>query len=424
MPLAAIEHLLEKNMGLHASTVGSSTVRQAVEQRMKACAITAMEDYLAVIRASRTELNALIDEVVIPETWFFRDRKPFSALRQWVTEYWLPNRLGETLRVLSIPCSTGEEPYTIAMTLAEAGLPPGLAQIDAVDISHANLDKARRASYGNNSFRGNDLSFRDRYFDKIDGRFILKDNIRNSVRFQQGNLLDNDFLAGTPAYHVVFCRNLLIYFDRQTQLRALRQLESKLHEDGLLFLGHAETSLMLERPFTPLNHPGCFGFRRATAKHAEKQADVPASRGPRSRTGRPRPRPATGGNMPFADVDSGPGETATMDRPPRKDNLETAFELADQGHLVEAAEICERLLSERPQADLYYLLGLVRKAAGNLRQADELLRKAIYLNPDHYEALSHLATLSDEQGDLQEAQRLRERAQRVLERSERGHAEA
>ena len=103
MPLAAIELLLQQRMGLHSATVGSVTVRQAVEQRMRSCDIHETGDYLKVLQHSATELDALIDTVVIPETWFYRDRNPFSAFSTWVTDEWSPRKPGHTLRVLSVP---------------------------------------------------------------------------------------------------------------------------------------------------------------------------------------------------------------------------------------------------------------------------------------------------------------------------------
>lgn len=414
MPLAEIEQLLEQVMGLHTSTVGSSTVSQAVERRMRACGISEPHDYLPVARSSQIELDALIDEVVIPETWFFRDRHPFSALQQWFASEWLPRRGGETLRILSIPCSTGEEPYTIAMTLRDAGLPAALVEIDAMDISRAALERAQRARYGDNSFRGQDLSFRDRYFVADRGRYVLSSEIRRMVRFQQGNLLQAGCLADRAPYHLVFCRNLLIYFDRLTQLQAIDQLEQTLSPDGLLFLGHSETSLLLERAFTPLVYPRCFGFRRTRQRpNTAAKANV-----------LPRPWQRDGANsrataqtpLQSAKRVWGRDNEAPPAAPAGAEELETAFELADRGHLVEAADICERLLAERPEADVFYLLGVVRKAAGNLTQAEELLRKALYLDPDHYCAITQLATVCDACGHRRQAQRLRQRAERALQR--------
>ena len=123
MPLTAIEQILTQRMGLHSATVGSATVLQAVERRMRDCDMDSIDDYLQVLRHSATEMDALIDDVIIPETWFYRDRNPFDAFSAWIKDKWLSHNALTRLRVLSVPCSSGEEPYTLAMCLADLGVP-------------------------------------------------------------------------------------------------------------------------------------------------------------------------------------------------------------------------------------------------------------------------------------------------------------
>lgn len=412
MPLAEIEQLLQNEIGLHSSTVGSDTVRHAVETRMRACAICRVEDYRDVIRHSRTELDQLIDTVVIPETWFFRDHNPFTAFSEWLHESWLSGKSSAPLRILSVPCSTGEEPYTLAMCLADCDIASSRAHIDAIDISSVNLATAEKAEYGINSFRSNDLSFRDRYFDVIGQRYRLRDDIRARVRFTRANILDGGFLAGCEPYHVIFCRNLLIYFDRATQHRAIDNLCTLLAESGLLFLGHSETSLLKDRPFVAMPFPRSFGFvHRQPSGHTDAVPEIKRPRRPacQSAPACQKRKPA----MPFAGFrpDAQPEDNAAAaDSNP----LQTAFRLADEGHLNEAALQCEALLEQDScQPWPYYLLGLVREATGNTSDAERLFRKAVYLAPDHYEALTHLSVICERKGDKQNAQRFRDRAQRI-----------
>ncbi|MCO6414463.1 MAG: hypothetical protein J5I92_17150 [Thiogranum sp.] len=411
MPLGEIERLLQNEIGLHSSTVGSDTVRHAVEARMRACDISRVEDYRDVIRHSRTELDQLIDTVVIPETWFFRDHNPFSAFSEWLQESRRGRNTPTPLRILSVPCSTGEEPYTLAMCLADCGIAPSQAHIDAIDISSVNLAIARNAEYGINSFRSHDLSFRERHFDAVGQRYRLRDDIRARVRFTRANILDSEFLAGCEAYHVIFCRNLLIYFDRATQHQAIDNLCKLLVERGLLFLGHSETSLLKDRPFTAMAFPRSFGF--VHRQPVDQPEAVPEFKKPR----RPAYPPAPASQkqkptMPFAGVRP---ETKPHDNTRRdSDPLQTAFRLADEGHLDEAALQCEALMKQDScQPGPYYLLGLVREATGNSSAAEQLFRKAVYLAPDHYEALTHLSVICERKGDKQSAQRFRDRAQRI-----------
>ncbi|VAW75781.1 Chemotaxis protein methyltransferase CheR [hydrothermal vent metagenome] len=414
MSLGNIETLLKTRMGLHSSTVGSSTILHAVEQRMRDCEITDISDYERVLLHSGTEMDALIDTVIIPETWFFRDINPFDAFNKWLKEEWMVQHPGDTLRILSVPCSSGEEAYTLAMCLADSDLASSRARIDAIDISSINIDKAHKGEYGKNSFRGNRLEYRDKHFQENNARFRVNDNIREYVNFEQANMLGSNFSSGRPLYHVIFCRNLLIYFDRATQDTAIDRLSSLLNDDGVLFLGHSETGLLLNREFTPLPSQRCFGFRYGKDDSQDEEhlaADRMRRQPPRSQSAAKRNTMP----LPFSDiVFAEPGTSTDETGEPDGDLLKQAFRLADEGHLGEAAEQCEGLLSEQThQADAYFLLGLIRESAGNLTEAEQLLRKAVYLDPAHHEALVHLGIVCEQLGDNANASRFRERAERT-----------
>ena len=414
MPLRSIAQLLQKCMGLHSSTVGASTIQIAVERRMKDCGIPDISGYAQVVSHSATELDALIDTVVIPETWFFRDINPFNAFRQWLRDSWQPDYANNTLRILSVPCSSGEEAYTLAMCLSDTGISPDKAHIDAIDISSTNIQKAVAGEYGKNSFRGNQLDYRDRHFSACGNRYRINDENRRYISFKQANLLDESFARNRAPYHVIFCRNLLIYFDRETQNTTIDRLQALLHPDGLLFLGHSETALLLDQKFTPLEYPRCFGFCHSR-KPAEKKSHAPVKPGP-SRAQRPPATPHRAPEpLPFSDVRHAIPETPADSSSP--DNLlQQAFRLADEGNLGEAAEQCEALLTTQAnQADAYYLLGLIRQSTGNLSEAEQLLRKAVYLDPFHHEALVHLGVICEQLGDSTNASRFHERASRAAE---------
>ncbi|KYC39992.1 hypothetical protein WA1_28965 [Scytonema hofmannii PCC 7110] len=122
MTQLSIENLLKQKIGLDPSTLGSVTMKRAISQCMANCGLTDITDYLVRLQTSTQELEQLIEMVVVPETWFFRDREPFVFLSRYVMSEWFPNHRDRVMRVLSIPCSTGEEPYSIAIALTEAGL--------------------------------------------------------------------------------------------------------------------------------------------------------------------------------------------------------------------------------------------------------------------------------------------------------------
>lgn len=418
MSLAAIQELLKNTMGLDAHTVGTSSIQRAAQERMQVTGHGEdLQAYFQHLRHSRSELDALIEAVVVPETWFFRDRRPFEALQRFVKEEWLPKHFGDTLRVLSVPCSSGEEAYSVAMALCDIGFPEQHLHIDAIDISAVNLDRARRGRYRANSFRGQELGFRDRYFTARGDEYQLDERILHQVHLQQDNLVHAGFLHGVQPYDVVFCRNLLIYFDRATQDRALGVLRRLLKNDGILFIGHAEAGLFLESWLASNRYPSAFAFRKqADDRRAEERPDFAA---PRKRTPRrapaappvrkkPSPLTAAPAPEPARTFQHAVAQTVPAGR------LDEALRLANHGHLAEAADLCERHLRESgPAAQAFYLLGLVREAAGQSEEAEQYWRKTLYLEPRHLEALTHLALLCERNGDSHNARLLRQRAERA-----------
>jgi len=414
---AEFERLLQETMGLDAATIGSAAIERAVQERQAACRLADPQAYLAHVRASEAELQSLIEAVVVPETWFFRDREAFAALARLVLESWLPRHQAGTLRLLSLPCSTGEEPYSMAMALLDAGLPPGRFRIDAVDISERSLALARRAQYGRNSFRGKDLAFRDRHFVQLQGAWRPNDTVRAQVQFQQGNLFSPAFLPGAEIYDVVFCRNVLIYFDRMGQDAAVAVLRRLLTAEGTLFVGPSETGLLLNHDFVSARIPLAFAFHKRPAAPAEVAADVPEARR------RPLPLRQQITMPPRVPQAAKPRvvrplAAAKPEAPAQNSGIAEAARLADQGRFAEAEAICQaHLAANGATAEALYLLGLLRDAAGRLDEAAGYYRKTLYLDRDHREALSHLALLLRKQGDLSGAQLLQARASRAERKS-------
>ena len=432
--LSGIEELLRQTMGLEASSIGTATVERMIHGRMAQIGAATAEDYLRQLRKNPAELDELIESVVIPESWFFRDGTPFTALAAWSRERWLPTHPGGTLRVLTIPCSTGEEPSSVAMALLDAGLPPERFTVDAVDISQRALARARRAVYGQNSFRGQPLDFRDRYFSPVPEGHLLVPEVRRQVRFEHGNLLAAGFHPGAGRFDVIFCRNLLIYFDRPTQIRAVQTLATMLTAEGLLFVGHAETGIAAAAGFLTANYPMSFAFHKAPPPAAARppltgNQTRPLARTPRlpapstSREGHPKPPPTRA--LPFATPRTSlpPARPATPPAPTPSTvpgNLEIARKRADEGKLEEARALCETVLRhDGASAAAWYLLGVVNDAAGDRRRAAECYAKTLYLEPTHQDALLQRALLAEGSGDLATAAQLRRRMVRVQERSAR-----
>jgi chemotaxis protein methyltransferase WspC len=402
---------LKERIGLDVTSVGPAIIERAVRQRTTLSQAAHADEYWLLLQGSREEQQALIEAVIVPETWFFRYPESFATLGKLARK-----RLGElnnmrALRILSLPCSTGEEPYSIAMALLDAGLKPHQFKVDGMDVSPLSVEKARRALYGKNSFRGQDLDFRDRHFTAEQEGHRVNDDVREQVRLQVGNVLDPTLLASEPAFDFVFCRNLLIYFDQPTQKQVFEVLKRLTHFDGVLFIGPAEGSLLGRLGMRSIGIPQSFAFSRHCEPHPEplptpKPVAVPISQPQRSTP------PAPVRNRPFAAVTPLPIASKSAN-PDAATLLANIAALANEGKSAEARAACEQYLrSHEPVAQVFYWLGLLSDVAGLTLEAQGFYRKALYLEPQHPEALMHLAALLQAQGDTAGARRLQERAAR------------
>ncbi|WP_339507497.1 CheR family methyltransferase [Pseudomonas sp. RL_35y_Pfl2_P42] len=403
---------LKERIGLDVTSVGPAIIERAVRQRTTLSQAANAEEYWQLLQGSRDEQQALIEAVIVPETWFFRYPESFATLGKLAR-----NRLGElnnmrALRILSLPCSTGEEPYSIAMALLDAGLRPHQFKVDGMDVSPISVEKARRALYGKNSFRGQDLDFRERHFTPEQDGHRVNENVREQVRLQVGNVLDPALLASEPVFDFVFCRNLLIYFDQPTQKQVFEVLKRLTHVDGVLFIGPAEGSLLGRLGMRSIGIPQSFAFSRHSEPAPEplpipKPIPLPVSQPLRTTPPTPSVR-----NRPFTAVTALP-ITRKSANPDAATLLAHIAALANEGKSAEARAACEQYLrSHEPVAQAFYWLGLLSDVAGSALEAQGFYRKALYLEPQHPEALMHLAALLQAQGDSAGARRLQERAAR------------
>jgi chemotaxis protein methyltransferase WspC len=419
-----IESLLEEKIGLDSAAIGKKVIENAVRQRMDRCCLTSLDAYVETLSKANGEWKNLIEMVVVPETWFFRNRKVFNYLVRFVKDFWLPENRGRMLRVLSIPCSTGEEPYSIAMAFMDAGIHKDRFHIDGIDISEEALIRARLGEYGLGSFRGKELEFRDRYFQPKNHGYQLLDHVREKVRFKAGNVLKNRFGTGAP-FDVIFCRNLMIYMSSEARNRILETMSRLLAETGIFFCGHAERQTAIDWGFEAVHETGVFACRKRCRQFNGKSPSVSAKKAPFKRPLQEKKiKPIQKSVMPV-DFPSGksseqqnrsePAAGAETSREEVNIFLE-AREMADQGQLPKALELCRLFLDENPvHAEAHFLMGLIYEALHNDDKAEGFFNKAIYLNPEHVEALNHLAFIESRRGNENGAERLRQRAQRISE---------
>ena len=405
---------LKERIGLDVASVGEAIIERAIRQRTQAIQAATADAYWQHLQSSQDEQQALIEAVIVPETWFFRYPESFATLARLATARLVEIKQMRALRILSLPCSTGEEPYSIAMALLDAGLAPHQFKVQGMDVSPLSVERARRGVYGKNSFRGGDIAFRDRHFVEHGDGFHIADRVREQVRLQVGNLLDPRLLASEAAYDFVFCRNLLIYFDQPTQKQVFDVLKGLTHVDGVLFIGPAEGSLLGRHGMRSIGVPQSFAFSR----HAEPLPPAPVFAPlplvpPRSAAPialKPRPFSTASAQVVPIKVPASDAETL----------LSRIATLANEGKSAEARAACEQYLNNHPPAaQVFYWLGLLSDVAGSALEAQGFYRKALYLEPQHAQALMHLAALLEAQGDSAGARRLQARAAR----SERADSE-
>ena len=402
MNIASFASLLQQAIGLDAASIGNSAIERAVQARMANCRLDE-QAYRDLVGNSASELQSLVEEVVVPETWFFRDAEAFKILAICALKQWLPAHPTGELRLLSLPCSTGEEPYSMAMALLQAGFPDRY-RIDAVDISAAALSRAQTAEYGRNSFRGTDLAFRERFFTATAQGYRLNAAVCKRVTFHQGNLLDPGSLPDVTGYDFIFCRNLLIYFDRDKQNSAVQLLGNMLQPQGVLFVGPAESGLLFDNAFVSLRMRLAFAFRPPLARTS---APAAATRAPCVNP----PALPKAGAVPAGVA---PGARRHQTQQPQKEQLAAVSQLADRGELGAATQACHALLKDHGDSvDALHLMGLIRAADGDLQAAAQFYRKALYLDPTHRDTLLHLRLLLEKKGDIGGARLLRDRMQRL-----------
>ncbi len=405
---------LKERIGLDVASVGEAIIERALRQRSQAIQAPTADAYWQHLQSSQDEQQALIEAVIVPETWFFRYPESFATLARLAIARLAEIKQMRALRILSLPCSTGEEPYSIAMALLDAGLAPHQFKVQGMDVSPLSVERARRGVYGKNSFRGGDLAFRDRHFVEYGDGFHIADRVREQVRLQVGNLLDPRLLSNEAAYDFVFCRNLLIYFDQPTQKQVFDVLKGLTHVDGVLFIGPAEGSLLGRHGMRSIGVPQSFAFSRHAEPLPPEPVFVPMPVVPQ-RSAAPialKPRPFSTASAQVVPIKAPASDAETL--------LSRIATLANEGKSAEARAACEQYLNNHPPAaQVFYWLGLLSDVAGSALEAQGYYRKALYLEPQHAQALMHLAALLEAQGDSAGARRLQARAAR----SERADSE-
>lgn len=282
--LRLLQTLIYQECGMFFEQRRMEFLQDRLQKRLKACGIDSFYAYYLLLtsREGKPELATLLENLTVCETSFFRIRPQLELFQKVVLERMLKRkqeRRDWTLRVWSAGCSTGQEPYTLAMLICDAlgyyylrnPLPceintpkplipaPWRVEILASDINYSGLLAAQQGNYTETQMETVEYSFRLRYFDKAGDRYAIKPELKRLVQFDFHNL-KTEFLPRRN--DVIFCRNVMIYFDAAEQRRLIEKLHRCLNPEGFLFVGHAECLAELTEEFQMIHENGATVYQR------------------------------------------------------------------------------------------------------------------------------------------------------------------
>jgi chemotaxis protein methyltransferase CheR len=286
--LKLLQVLVYQECGLHFDERRTHFLQDRLLRRMRACQTPSFYSYYRLLTSSegKREMSVLLENLAIHETSFFRNKAQFDLFHKVIMEELLQRKQERrdcSLRVWSAGCSTGQEPYTIAMLVCDALSyyylrnplpyemptpkplvpPPWKLEVLASDISYTALRTAQEGVYTDAQMEAVDFAYRLRYFDKLGDKYAVKKAVKELVRFDFHNL-KTEFLP--QRNDVIFCRNVMIYFDEPEQKRLVDKFYRCLNPEGYLFLGHAESLFGISEKFRMVHRENGTAYQRVEVK--------------------------------------------------------------------------------------------------------------------------------------------------------------
>ncbi len=440
----AFRDLLREVAGLKFDTSRREALRLAVRARALACGDESFQEYLDRLHgpAGEAELHRLLELVTIQETYFLRNPEHFQALGGPVLSE-VPLRAADRpIRIWSAGCATGEEAYSIGLTLLQAGVQS--AEVVGTDVSEAALEAARAGCYSRRAVRQVPPPLLDRYFERVQDQFLVGEELRRLVRFEHLNLIREPFpTARFAGCDVVFCRNVIIYFTPESVRRVVHTFAECLLPGGVLFLGPSETLWQLSTDFELAEWGGGFYYRRRRPVPVQEQRATvrettsfspprASSRRPRRqprRVASPRPKVSSGSDKTGYDkaleaLRAGDAQGATAILEASLDGqgagavplVVLAYLYLSGGRREPAVDLARRALALDPLCpDAHLLEGLVAREEGRHEESQAAFRRALYLEPASALARYHLGQVYAVCGQRRKAEREFSEAIRLLE---------
>jgi len=245
----AYRNLIYNESGIHFTATNRSILESRLKEQIRSKSVPNVQTYYNLISSDKEELKSFLDSITTNLTRFFRNQAQFDALQHYVIPELMKIKkaLGNTtIKIWSAGCSTGEEPYTIAMLLSEILPPPWRFEITASDISLKCLMAGKEGFYADSRIVGIPDAYLAKYFDKVEGGYKVHEDLVSKIRFDYHNL-KND--SGQRAVDVVFCRNVIIYFDEAAQTAVMNRFWDAMASKSFLFIGHSESLFGMDTKF-------------------------------------------------------------------------------------------------------------------------------------------------------------------------------
>lgn len=352
-------------LGIRKELVTYDLYSQSVEERRKILSIPESEEesYLQKLYSSQKEVAAITEYFVNQETWFYRESESFVLVAEEYRKKQATKM--HPLKILVLACSTGEEPYSLLMSLLEANLKIENVVIDAVDVSQNAINKAKRGLYSSHSFRGKNIEKLQKYFNKVESSYEILPKWKNKVNFYRENITKGYFATEYSYYDLIYCRNLLIYLSPKAQKELFSSIDQLMEEDSLLVLGVSEGENARKYGFIPHEREGkFFYYQKPSVKREQESKKVKK-------------------------ISSISDNTILL----------KAEELANLGEYRQAIAICQNYLQEgREKEKAYFLLGIIYQAQEEDLIAKQNFQLALDQNPHHKESKISLALLVEKNG--------------------------
>lgn len=394
-------------------------LKLGLSDRAAAVGAGSLSDYYRLVTESperENEMRRLLDHLSVGETNFFRNLPQFDALRKYVIPEVVKRKLesgNRHLRFWSAGCSTGQEPYSIAMSILDVIPDAGSwnIQVLGTDLSDESLAAARRGWFQERKLGGIDREHLRRYFRAQDGGFVVSEPVRRLVTFQHHNMVTDPLpMAEFGTCDVVFCRNVIIYFAHETAKYVIELFYDILNPGGFLFLGHSETLWRMSAKYSLVELGDAFIYKKSLPCSLEGRRFIPDRRlrdsglpagvtGERRRRQDRRAKEAarkTAGDEEVAGTDAAEACAQLLGQ---------AQSLLNMGDHERARELLEELVeNDKTCARGHFLLGLALEG-GDLEAAAEAYRRAIYCDESHSLAAFRLAGVMEQAGRLKSAVR-------------------